>query len=195
MEGLTAELVLGRMVGAVQDVRERLGRATTALDAHCVPYAVVGENAAAVWVARIDEAAVRNTPAVEVMVRRPDLPAARRALESAGFVYRTYDGKILFPDGVDAMPRDAVRLFFANEKTRPGDFEAAPDIEPNEIAPPFRVLALEPLVRTLLSTCRNIDHVMIRDLIGVGQIDETWPARFPPELAERLQGILDTPYG
>jgi hypothetical protein len=30
-------------------------------------------------------------------------------------------------------------------------------------------------------------------LIGVGLIDRGWLAKLPPVLAERLQGILDTP--
>jgi hypothetical protein len=33
------------------------------------------------------------------------------------------------------------------------------------------------------------------DMIGVGLIDDTWPARFPAELAERLQQLLDDPDG
>jgi hypothetical protein len=32
-------------------------------------------------------------------------------------------------------------------------------------------------------------------MIGVGIIDASWPSRFPPELAGRLQAILDTPEG
>jgi hypothetical protein len=35
----------------------------------------------------------------------------------------------------------------------------------------------------------------LRDLIGVGLIDTSWPAKLPPELAARLQQILDTPDG
>ena len=50
MQTPTAELVLERLVGAVQDVRDRLLRATAALDAASVPYAVIGGNAVAVWV-------------------------------------------------------------------------------------------------------------------------------------------------
>jgi hypothetical protein len=33
------------------------------------------------------------------------------------------------------------------------------------------------------------------DLIGVGLLDATWPARFPPPLGERLQQLLDDPNG
>jgi hypothetical protein len=33
----------------------------------------------------------------------------------------------------------------------------------------------------------------VRDLIGVGLIDASWLTRVPPELADRLKLILDTP--
>jgi hypothetical protein len=48
-----------------------------------------------------------------------------------------------------------------------------------------------------LSAWRIIDRVHLRDLIGVGQLDETWPARFefPEVLAERLRQILANPDG
>jgi hypothetical protein len=50
-----------RMIRAVEKVRERLHRATAALQRAGVSYAVVGGNAVAAWVSRVDEAAVRNT--------------------------------------------------------------------------------------------------------------------------------------
>ena len=46
-----------------------------------------------------------------------------------------------------------------------------------------------------LTSFHLIDRVHLRDLIGVGQIDATWPARLPPELAARFQEILDNPDG
>ncbi|HEY3244992.1 MAG TPA: hypothetical protein VGM03_16750 [Phycisphaerae bacterium] len=60
----------------MEKVRERLTRAVRALEAAGVPYAVVGGNAVAAWVARVDEAAVRNTQDVDLLLRRTDLPAA-----------------------------------------------------------------------------------------------------------------------
>jgi hypothetical protein len=42
---------------------------------------------------------------------------------------------------------------------------------------------------------RDKDKTHLRDLIGVGLIDSTWAARIPPELAARLQHLLDTPDG
>src|SRR5436190_24182631 len=76
-----------RALMAAEKVKERLRRATKALDAANVPYAVAGGNAVAEWVARADEGAVRNTRDVDLLVRRADLAAARVALEAAGFVY------------------------------------------------------------------------------------------------------------
>ncbi len=74
-----------RMIMAVEMVRIRLDRAVAAFEAHGVPYAVIGGNAVANWVARIDEGAVRNTRDVDILIRRTDLPAAIKAMDDAGF--------------------------------------------------------------------------------------------------------------
>src|SRR3954468_24440598 len=83
--GMNAD-ILDRMERAVAKVRERLLRATAALNQIGVPYAVVGGNAVASWVATIDEGAVRNTRDIDLLVRRSDLPSITAALEEAGFV-------------------------------------------------------------------------------------------------------------
>jgi hypothetical protein len=57
----------------------------------------------------------------------------------------------------------------------------------------FRVIALEPVVPMKLMPNRRKDQVHMQDLIGVGLVDRSWLTRFPPELAERLKEILDTP--
>ena len=74
--------ILDRMEQAVAKVRDRLLRATAALNAAKIPYAVVGGNAVASWVARIDEGAVRTTRDIDLLVRRDDLPAVTAALET-----------------------------------------------------------------------------------------------------------------
>ncbi len=195
MVASTAELVLDRMVQAVENVRDRLLRATAALDEANVPYAVVGGNAIAVWVARVDRAAVRNTQDVDILLRRDDLGAARAALESAGFVYRHSAGIDIFLDGAEAKARDAVHVVFAKELVRPNDLEVTPDVEPNDLAPPFHVLALESLVRMKLTSWRLKDRVHIQDLAGVALVDESWCDRLPTELADRLREILANPDG
>ena len=85
-----------RLSNAVEKVRQRLLRAARALEQAGVPYAVAGGNAVAAWVSRVDEAAVRNTRDVDIILRRADLPGARNALERAGFVYRHAAGIDMF---------------------------------------------------------------------------------------------------
>ncbi|HEY8666765.1 MAG TPA: nucleotidyltransferase family protein [Tepidisphaeraceae bacterium] len=183
------------MVRAVEKVKQRLLRAASALRQAGIPYAVAGGNAVALWVSRVDEAAVRNTQDVDILLRRSDLEAARRALESAGFVYRHDGGMDVFLDGPQAKPRDAVHIIFANERVRPVEMMSNPDVVESEDAPQFRVLALEALVQIKLTAFRDKDRTHLRDLIEVGLIDRTWPGRFLPELGARLQSLLDTPGG
>ena len=72
----------------------------------------------AAWVSRIDEAAVRNTQDVDLLIRRSDFDTAKAALESAGFTYRHAASIDMFLDGPGAKARDAVHVIFANEKVR-----------------------------------------------------------------------------
>lgn len=189
------EDVLERMVLAVELVRERLRRAAAALDAAGVPYAVIGGNAVAAWVSRVDPAAARNTVDVDLLVARHDFEKVRAALEAAGFVYRHTASVDKFLDGPNGKARDAVHVIFAGEKVRQEYTEPAPDVTSVERHEAFNVLALESLVRMKLTSYRDKDRTHLRDLIDVGLIDATWPARFVPELAARLQNLLDTPDG
>src|SRR5206468_2238581 len=111
--------ILDRMEHAVAKVRERLLRATAALNQAGVPYAVVGGNAVASWVATVDEGAVRNTRDVDLLVRRGDLPAITTTLEQAGFVHDELLDVVMFRDGPEGKPSEAIHLLFSGEKTRP----------------------------------------------------------------------------
>ncbi len=186
---------LERMVRAVEKVRERLLRAAAALEKARVPYAVIGGNAVAAWVSRVDEAAVRNTRDVDILLSRADFDAAKTALEAAGFVYRHAASIDMFLDGPGAKARDAVHVIFAAEKVKADDIVPAPNITESEPGDSFRVLSLEALVRMKLVANRDKDRTHLRDFIEVGLVDATWPARFPAELAARLQHILDNPDG
>jgi hypothetical protein len=184
-----------RMERAVEKVRGRLLRAAAVLEQAGVPYAVVGGNAVAAWVSRVDEAAVRNTQDVDILIRREDLPAAIEAMSKAGFIYRHAAGIDMLLDGPDAKARDAVHLVFAGEKVRPEYILTAPDVQESENAPSFRVLSLESLVRMKLTSFRDKDRVHLRDLLEIGLIDADWRRRFPSKLADRLQELLDHPEG
>lgn len=187
--------VLERMERAVLKVRERLLRATAALNQAGVRYAVVGGNAVASWVARIDEGAVRTTRDVDILVRRADLPAVTAALEAAGFVRDELLGVDMFRDGPEGKPSEAVHLLYAGEKTRPDHPFEAPDIETVDDPAGFSVLTLDRLLRMKLLSNRLKDRVHIQDMINVRLIDPTWTPRLPPVLAERLQILLDDPDG
>jgi hypothetical protein len=190
-----------RMIRAVEKVRQRLLRAAEALEASGVPYAVVGGNAVAAWVSRIDEAAVRNTRDVDILLRRSDLKTARQALEKAGFVYRRVSslgkagGLELFLDGPEASARDAVHIVFAAEKVFVDSPEPSPDITESELTDDFRLITLDALVRMKLTAFRDKDRTHLRDLIDVGLLDASILTRLSPELAKRLEQIFDTPEG
>lgn len=184
-----------RTARAVEKVKDRLRRAAVTLSRAGIPYAVIGGNAVAEWVGRVDDAAVRNTQDVDILVRRTDFEAAKAAMELAGFVHTYVMGVDMFLDGASARPRDAVHLIFAKEKVRAEDVLAAPDLTESEPAAEFQVVSLPALVRMKLDSNRLKDRVHILDLIGVGLVDASWLPGLPTMLAERLQQLLDNPNG
>jgi len=62
---------------AAEKVKERLKRSTAALEGAGVLHAVAGGNAAAEWVGRVDEDAVRNTRDVDILIRRAELSCSQ----------------------------------------------------------------------------------------------------------------------
>jgi hypothetical protein len=182
-----------RVVEAVEAVHQRLLRAAGALDAAGVPYAIIGGNAVAVWVGRVDRAAIRNTQDVNILLRRSDFESATAALTAAGFVPRHVKGIDMFLDRPGAKARDAVHVTFANEKVRPEDACPSPDVAESEPAQSYRVLTLPALIRMKLTSFRRNDQVHLLDMIDVGLIDQFTVATVPPELAPRLQELIDNP--
>jgi Nucleotidyl transferase AbiEii toxin, Type IV TA system len=187
--------ILDRMERAVAKVRERLLRATAALNQAGVPYAVVGGHAVASWVATIDEGAVRNTRDVDLLVRRDDLRTIAAAFERVGFIREEVLEVTMFLDGPNAKPSESIHLLFSGEKTRPDHAIPAPDLTTVDDPAGFRVIVLESLLVMKLMSNRDKDRTHVRDLIDVGLIDRSWVAKLSPVLAERLQQILDTPGG
>jgi hypothetical protein len=188
-------LALDRMERAVERVRDRLLRSTAALEAAAVPYAVIGGNAVMAWVEQVDESAVRFTQDVDLVLRREDLDRAADALGKAGFIHRRAAGVEMFLDGPGAKARDAVHVIFSGEKVRPEYHAQVPDVSEAESFKSFRVLSLEALVRMKLTSYRRKDQVHLLDMLDVGLIDASWPARYSAELAARLQHLIDTPEG
>ncbi|MDA1232681.1 MAG: nucleotidyltransferase family protein, partial [Planctomycetota bacterium] len=126
---LTGQALWDRMNRAVEKVQQRLEKTARTLEAAGIPYAIIGGNAVRAWVAQADEAAVRTTRDVDILLRRSDLTAAVQAMEAAGFVYRRSAGIDMFLDSADAKARDAVHVLMAGEKVRDTDLIAAPDVD------------------------------------------------------------------
>jgi hypothetical protein len=192
---LTGDALWQRMERAVEKIRERLERTARTLEQAGIQYAIIGGNAVRAWVAQADEAAVRTTRDVDILLRRSDWPAAKAALEAAGFVYRHAKSIDMFLDGPDAKARDAVHVLFAGEKVLPTDLVAAPDVSESENIQNHRTLTLEALVRMKLNSFRIKDRMHLLDMIDVELLDASWCDRFPPELAARLKELLDNPNG
>jgi hypothetical protein len=187
--------ILERMVRAVEKVKERLHRAARALEAGNVPYAIIGGNAVAAFVAKIDEGSIRNTRDVDILIRRQDLELAKRAIDAAGFEHAQVAGVEMFIERPNGKPSEGVHLHFAGEKVKAADPVAAPEMSESEDGVAFRVLSLEALVRMKLVAFRLKDQVHLQDMTRIGLIDTTWPPRFPVVLADRLRQILANPDG
>ncbi|MHB8863764.1 MAG: hypothetical protein ACYC6N_15280 [Pirellulaceae bacterium] len=172
---------------ALEDVTQRLERITRCLDQAGVPYALVGGQAVALWVATIDPAAVRTTKDVDILLNRADLPAARTAATSVAMDYFETMGVGMFIDRVAPNPRHGVHLVWAGEKVRSHESVPAPTLEDRETLPGgHHVVSLYKLVEMKLTAFRDQDRVHVRDMIDVGLVDDVLRQRLPSELAERL---------
>jgi hypothetical protein len=187
------ERVLDRMVLAVELVKQRLLRATKALADAGVPYAVVGGNAVAAWVAKSDPTAIRNTADVDLLLDRDGFEDAKRALTAAGFVHRHSAGIDMFLDGPKGKFREAVHILFAGERVRSGDLLPTPSLDETRADDKFQVVNLEALVRMKLISFRPKDQTHLIDMIELKMIDATWCDRYPAELSDRLRELLNRP--
>ncbi len=172
-------------------VQDRLRRATTALEDARQEYAVIGGNAVIHWVTQVRPTAFRFTQAVDILVRRDDLPAIKSAMTAAGFIYRHAAGIDFFLDGPKSTFDQAVHVVFAGEKVRKEYLLPAADVAESVPGKNYHVISLEALVRMKLTSLRLKDATHLDDLLRVGLIDETWLSRFPSELAARLQQVID----
>jgi hypothetical protein len=184
-----------RSMHAGEAVFEKARRAADALQSGHVDYAMIGGNAVATWVATRDEGAIRYTRDVDILLRKEDLPLADAAMQAAGFVRVDVAGIPIYLDGPDGLPSRGVHVIIANEKVKPDDPVPAPDVSESEQAAQFRVLNLEALVRMKLVAHRLKDRTHLTDMVQVGLIDQSWPAKYQPPLRERLQAIVDNPDG
>ena len=172
---------------ALEDVTQRLERITRGLNEAGVPYALVGGQAVALWVATIDPAAVRTTKDVDMLLNRSDLPAARAAAKSVAMDYFETMGVGMFIDREAPNPRHGVHIVWAGEKVRPHESVPAPTLEDRETLPGgHQVVSLRKLVEMKLTAFRDQDRVHLRDMIDVGLVDDAIVQGLTRELAERF---------
>lgn len=182
-----------KQVVAVQRVEELLHSVADALEAAKVPYAIVGGNAVAAWVATVDEDAVRATKDVDILLRRSDLASATAALNTLDMERVEVSGVTMFVDRKHPSPKKGVHVVFANEKVRPHYDYPAPDPAQSVRAPAgFAVIDLPSLVTMKLEAFRRIDQVHVEDLIAVDLIDGTLIGGLRADLQRRLQEIQAT---
>jgi hypothetical protein len=175
---------------AVDRVEQRLRRVTAALDEAGIQYAVIGGNAVAAWVARVDAGATRATRDVDILVKREDDTAVAKVMNSLGFERHDLRRMVLYVDPDEPAKRSGVHLVWAGELVK-GHYPCpAPRVSESVRDPEgFLVLRLEALVRMKLTSMRDIDRVHITDLIAVGLIDDSVRGSLPDDLKKRLDEI------
>jgi hypothetical protein len=177
---------------ALEDVSDRLQRICQAFDTAKVPFALVGGQAVAIWVAQKDPAAVRTTKDVDILLHRNDLSKAKGAARNAGLDFFEVLGVGMFLERNDPNPRKAVHLIWSGEKVRPEYELPSPTVEERiELSPGIPVIDLPGLLRMKLLSYRDQDRVHLRDMIEVGLIDRNFLAALSPLLKSRLEPLLN----
>lgn len=143
--------VFERMFRAVEIVQERLNRACQTLHDAQVPYAVIGGNAVAAWVATIGDGAVRNTRDVDLLLDEKDLLGVTIALQNAGFVRTKALETIVFLDGPEGKPSQGLYILLASRKVRPDYVGPAPSVNRMIEINRRRIIELEALVEMKLN--------------------------------------------
>lgn len=192
MRDLSEFDILDRMVRAVEKVRERLSSIVAVLESRSVDYALSGDLAVAAWVATVDPSAVRNTPQVELLIKRDDVDEVHQAMASLGYLVLSAHDTLKCVDDSSGNKRTPVHFIFASESVAASD---PPSIKNRLRLASSWVLTVDAIVRMNLSRFRTLNRLRLRDLIDVGLIDSSWVPRLPAELATRLQQLLDTPEG
>ncbi|MCH8209868.1 MAG: nucleotidyltransferase family protein [Planctomycetes bacterium] len=182
-------------VMAVDRVEKRLRRVTAALDEAGIKYAVIGGNAVAAWVSRVDPGATRSTKDVDLLVEQSDIDRIESVLGEAGFTREDVLGVTLFKEPDEPSVRASIHLVWAQQKVRPEYALPAPALDESERDPQgFYVIDLPALVRMKLTSFRRIDQVHIEDLLKLNMIDAAVRAGLPTELERRLvevEGSID----
>ena len=147
------------------------------------------------WVATIDDGAVRNTREVDLLINFEDLDQATEALSSVGFIRDQVMDVTVFLDGPEGQSSQGIHILFAGQKAKESYASPTPRVDQSRVVENRRVVELTQLVEMKLNSYRDKDRTHLRDMIDVGLIDDSWPAKFETSLGQRLQELLDDPTG
>lgn len=179
---------------AVKNVRKRLLDSTSALDRRGIPYAVIGGNAVAAWVATVDEDAVRNTTDVDILINRGDFARTAVAFSDIGFDPQKTPAGIVFVERESPSVRRGLHIFFAHEHVRPNDAYATAGTEDSiRLKDGYRVVEFRPMLIMMLTSNRLKDRVQLADLLELNMITPELEAALPPELRARLDELRANP--
>lgn len=188
--GMVVQTPFRRYVMAVERVERLLADVARCLNAAGIDYAIVGGNAVAAWVASVDDAAVRATKDVDILLRRGDLGRTSEALCAIDLMPIEVLGVRMFVDRRNPNPRTDVHVVIAGECIRPEYQHPAPDPSQSTMFPPeHRVVDLPALVGMKLQSFQFIDRAHIQDLRSVELISDALRASLPVDLAARLREI------
>lgn len=104
-------------------------------------------------------------------------------------------GTVVFLDGPDGKPSQGLHILLAGRKVRPEYVSPTPNVDQAIEINQKRIVELQALVEMKLNSYRRKDQTHLQDMIQIGLIDTSWPSRFPTQLSERLQLLLDDPDG
>jgi hypothetical protein len=179
---------------AIWKVEELLRKVTEALNRAGLPYAVVGGNAVAAWVATIDPGAIRSTKDLDILTSREKLDDIANVLQLVGLERHEVLGVPVFVDKQDPRPSQGVHIIFANERVKPSYILPAPGLDQiTKSITSFPVVNLMALLIMKLLSWRDRDRSHIRDLIAVGLVGRDMCGQLPELLGSRLQFIFDNP--
>jgi len=179
---------------AVNRVEELLHRVSHALDQAGVPYAVIGGNAVAAWVATVDEGAVRATRNVDILLRREDLDRAAKALAKVELDQHEVLGVTMFLDRQNPSPKTGAHVIFAAEKVRETSNHPSPDVDDVvQAVAGFKVAALGALLQMKLEAFRDVDRVHIRDLLALNLVTEEIRGALSEDHLAKLRAIESKP--
>lgn len=170
-------------------VVDRLRRSVEKLVETRIPYAVIGDLAVKAWIRTVDPEGYRNTPNVDLLIQPSDVD---RALSLLSSIHQVQCLPAIACEGLPGQIRDAIRLVVSGERIDQNQL-STPEVSSCIELEGMNVLCLETLVRMKLDVNRTIDRVHLHDLCDFNLIDESWFARLPERLAQRLRAIVENP--